>query len=396
MCLMSNSQSGTESTLRRWVAKREGIADVSEPIWQLIVEDRLVGDWLTEDPELRDKVRTEILDRYRRLKRLVRETGGVVSDTSEDEQEHDSTLLQAELPAGDPVALRAEALCLYWAKLAEADPKVQRFRKDVFGGAAASDTAARNLIHSPAAAVWGLKFFEKRRIPIVGHTAEYLHYEKSRLFETPSWVQATVKITWPGGETVAERRWKGPQEIRTFWDGKELVSIVPWPDSLLQRLYKVATELCRHYPWEAKDAVWLILTGKAPLVPPLTARVVGPDLVRNHGTITITTAHWVPKDAVGRFYAELKGKLNSAPTPSPRRLAVFRFVVENSSGIDRWESSEPGKAKDVRVQGLDTPRWRSLHAQWNKTYPAGDEWHQRDVRHFYRDFTEASKALLGY
>jgi len=176
---MSNSQVDTDDALRRWVAKREGTTDVSEPVWQLVVEDRLVAEWLAEeDPEMRDKVRDEILARYRRYKRLVRETGGTIGDASEDGQERHSTLLRAELPAGDPAALRAEALCLYWAKLAEAEEGVCRFRKDVLGGAAVSEDAARGLIHSPAAAVLRLESFKRSQIPIVGHTAEFLRYEK--------------------------------------------------------------------------------------------------------------------------------------------------------------------------------------------------------------------------
>jgi hypothetical protein len=111
----------------------------------------------------------------------------------------------------------------------------------------------------------------------------------------------------------------------------------------------------------------------------------GPDQIRNHGTITITAAHWVPKNAVSKFYAELKSRHDSAPTPSLRRLAVFRFVTEQSSGIT-----------ERLVYGLNIPPWRSLQAQWNEVYPPGHEWHYRDIRNFRRDFKEAFTALVGY
>jgi hypothetical protein len=55
------------------MAKREGEAEVSERIWQEIVKDRLVGQWRQEDPELRDRVRDEILEEYRRWKRFAHE-----------------------------------------------------------------------------------------------------------------------------------------------------------------------------------------------------------------------------------------------------------------------------------------------------------------------------------
>jgi hypothetical protein len=387
MCPMRNSQVDTDDALRRWVAKREGTTHVSEPIWQVVVEDRLVAEWWDEDPELRDKVRDEILTKYRRYKRLVRETGGTIGDASEDGQERDSILLRAELPAGDPAALRAEALCLYWAKLAEAEEGVCRFRKDVLGGAAVSESAARRLIHSPAAAVLRLESFQRSQIPIVGHTAEFLRYEKANPFERPYWARAAVRITWPGGETVINPRMERstPMETLTFWDGQKPVPIAPWRFSLLRRLHEVATGLCRHYPWKPQDAAWLILTGKAPWAPPLTARVTGPDQIRNHGTITITAAHWVPKAAVSKFYVEVKSRVDSAPTPSLRRLAVFRFVAEQSSGI-----------RERLVYGLNIRSWRSLQARWNEEHPPGHEWHYRDVRNFRRDFAEASKSLIGY
>ena len=223
MCLMSNSPTDTAGTrLRQWVAKREGVADVLEPIWDLIVDDRLVGEWRTSDPELRDKVREEILARYRRYKRLVRETGGSAVSTTLDRQQQDSTLFHAELPTGDPVALRAEALCLYWGKLAEAEDGVRKYRRDVLGGATLSESAAQDLIRSPAAAVAPLAFFIRcKQIPIVGHTAEFLSYEKANPFERPYWARAALRIRWPGGEFVANPNVREPAPLETlpFWDG---------------------------------------------------------------------------------------------------------------------------------------------------------------------------------
>jgi hypothetical protein len=321
MCPMSNTQVDTdEAGLKQWVANREGVPDVSEPIWQLIVDDRYLGDWRdADDAEARDKARQEIWDRYRRLKRLVRDAGGEVVATSRDGQDRESTSLTATLPEGDPIALRAEALCLYWAKLAEAEPRVRQFRKDLLGGGVVSESEARDLMHSAAAS----------------------------------------------------------------------------------RLNSLAADLCSRYPWELKDAAWFVLTGEVPWVPPLTARLKWSGPPRNHGAITITAADWVPKTAVGGFYAELKGELKAryrdpAPTPSLRRLAVFRFVVERSSAVMRRESSEPGGAKDVLAQGLKTPPWRSLQAQWNEQYPQEHEWHYSDHRNLRRDFKKAFEALAGY
>ncbi len=212
--------------------------------------------------------------------------------------------VEANLSPDDPIALRAEALCLYWAKLAEADEGVRGFRKNVLGGAVVSESEAHDFIHSP-------------------------------------------------GTT---------------------------------RLHKLAAELCRRYPWEPQDAVWFVLTGEVPWVPPLTARIKGPSLPNNHGTITITAMHWVPNATVGTFYAELRARyVDSGPTPSLRQLAVFRFVTEQSSGIT-----------ERLVYGLNTPPWRSLQSQWNEEYPQGHDWHYSDHRNLRRDFKEAFEALIGY
>jgi hypothetical protein len=286
----------------------------------LIIDDHYLGDWRDADgPEARDKARKQILDRYRRLKRLVRDVGGEVVAVSQDGQEGDSTLLSATPPAGNPMALRAEALCLYWAKLAEAEQGVRQFRKDLLGGGVASESEARNLMHSPVAG----------------------------------------------------------------------------------RLNDLATDLCSRYPWGSEDAAWFVLTGEAPWVPPLTAHINRLPSPRNQGTITITAAYWVPKAAVSEFYAEVKAEVKArivdiAPTPSPRRLALFRFVVERSQGIDQWGSLKPGEPKSVHVQGLHIPPWRSLQAQWNEEHPEGHEWHYSDHRNLRRDFNEAFEALARH
>jgi len=175
------------------------------------------------------------------------------------------------------------------------------------------------------------------------------------------------------------------------------------------QLNSVAADLCSRYPWELKDAAWFVLTGKAPQVPPLTAHINRFFSPGNQGTITITAAYWVPKAAVSEFYAEVKAEVKArirdiAPTPSPRRLALFRFVVERSQGIDQWEALKPEGPRSVNdqgiplhVQGLDVSQsWRSLQAQWNEEYPEGHEWHYSDHRNLRRDFREAFKALVGY
>jgi hypothetical protein len=91
----------------------------------------------------------------------------------------------------------------------------------------------------------------------------------------------------------------------------------------------------------------------------------------------------VPRAVVSSFYADVKARTDSAPTPSMRRLALFHFVVQHSQGVQQ-----------IHTVGLETPAWRHLLRMWNEEHPAGDPWHYRDVRNFRRDFLEAFHSLV--
>jgi hypothetical protein len=173
------------------------------------------------------------------------------------------------------------------------------------------------------------------------------------------------------------------------WTGSEPILVAPWPLSVLGQLRKAASKLAERYPWEMPAAAWFVLTDEPPWVPPLTATSSGPDLAKNHGTITVRAAHWVPEEAVRQLYLRMKGTMKPTPTTSPRRLALFRFVTERSSGINELD-------KGALMTGLVIPPWRGLQNEWNEQYPPSHKWHYRDVRNFRRDFTEASKSLVGY
>ena len=143
-------------------------------------------------------------------------------------------------------------------------------------------------------------------------------------------------------------------------------------------------------------------------MPPLTAHINRLPSPRNQGTITITAAYWVPKAAVSEFYAKVKAEvkarmMNLAPTPSPRRLAVFRFVAERSQGVHQRRFLKVEGQRLVHDQGFPvheedlrtTQSWPSLQAQWNEEHPKGHEWHYSDNRNLRRDYKAALKALVG-
>lgn len=130
------------------------------------------------------------------------------------------------------------------------------------------------------------------------------------------------------------------------------------------QLRKLASKLAERYPWETADAAWFVLTGEPPWVPPLTATSSGPDLAKNHGTITIRAAHWVSEEAVSDLYLKMKSRMHPTHTTSQRRLTLFRFVTERSSGVNKLD-------RGGLVTGLRTPPWRSLQPNGTRsTRPA--------------------------
>lgn len=367
----------SEDTLRKWLAERLGLDDVPGPLWKKLAEDvkEVLNPDLPEDKEgLLGLARNEL--NYARS--ITRKTGNGAGSTVE---RHDT-----QLSPDNPAQARAEALSLYWCKLAGAERKVEAFRRGVLGGQAVEPSEARQLLRSPAAAHLPASAFEQKGIPIIGHTAELLEQQESAPFEHPYVLRASLEITWAGGECRSTPRLRGggrPPPLE-FWDGEEAFQVRALPLSVLGRLYDVAENLAHHYPWEPSQAAWFVLTDEAPFVSPLSAHISGPDTYLNYGTITITAAHWLPEKVVSDFYSELKAKRHPAQTTSARRLAVFRFVVERSTGV-----VDPHRAS------LQAPSWRSLKELWNQEHPSGEPWHYTDVRNFRRDFNEAFHSMVN-
>jgi len=387
---VSDRHNETSEDLRRWLANRAGLEDIDDAHWALLCRSNWMWDWERSDPkEDRDAVRGYLLDELRKDIEALSDFEITGSGRYQTVQRRRRSTRTVTLDPEGAIAARAEAMCLFWAKLVDASSEVRRFRERTLDGEPLAQTDARNLIHSPAAAVMSKEHFRAKKIPVAGHTAELLSHEGSKRFDHPYWTRMTIRAAWPEGEQVIRMSYEKPSAVVPLWDGDKLVPVAPWPFSVLRSLYTLAAKLSKRYPWETPMAAWFLLTGEPPWVPPLTAHIEESNYALNHTAITVTAAHWVPKDAEGRFYAEVKRSTNPTPMLSERRLALFRFVLERSSGMDRWGQ------EGAHVQGLDTPPWRSLLAQWNEIHPPGDKWHCEKLRNFHRDFTEASEAILG-
>jgi hypothetical protein len=377
--------------LRYHAAKRLALNDVPDALWNKAVTRRYVLLW-DDAPSTADRseIQERLVDSVREDIRAVANLGGDITPWTAPKQKGGSSV-EGDLSPEEPIALRAAALCVYWAKLAEADRNVRSFRTNVLGGATISSDEAGRFMTSTATALLRPETFARRGIPIVGHTANLDVTERSNPFESPHKIHGSLRLKWSTGEAVVQVKKEGPRppEPMEVWTGSEPILVAPWPLSVLGQLRKAASKLAERYPWEMPAAAWFVLTDEPPWVPPLTATSSGPDLAKNHGTITVRAAHWVPEEAVRQLYLRMKGRMKPTPTTSPRRLALFRFVTERSSGINELDKGE-------LVTGLVMPPWRGLQSEWNEQYPPSHKWHYRDVRNFRRDFTEASKLLVGY
>lgn len=95
------------------------------------------------------------------------------------------------------------------------------------------------------------------------------------------------------------------------------------------------------------------------------------------------------EEAVSDLYLKMKSRMHPTHTTSQRRLTLFRFVTERSSGVNKLDRG--GACNGLTHSSVAQPT-----TQWNEEYPSSQKWHYSDVRNLRRDFVEASKLLLGY
>ena len=88
---------------------------------------------------------------------------------------------------------------------------------------------------------------------------------------------------------------------------------------------------------------------------------------------------------VSQVYKRAKERIPTTPQPSPRRLALFEFVMKHA------EVTVPGEGQVPRV-----PSWAELLRSWNESLPAEHEWHYDDRRNFRRDFLKAFNQIVNY
>lgn len=178
--------------------------------------------------------------------------------------------------------------------------------------------------------------------------------------------------------------------VRYPW-GDRIREVIGLPGSVLDDVRSLGNLLATLYRWKQEEAVWFLLTGTTPLINPLeisASLLTGSYRSPPVWTVTLEVAPWMAVSTVSEAYREiqkqiLKGDSSTSGIKQERKLAVFRFVTEQT-----------------RAHG-EQPPWQELFERWNEEYPEDHEWHYKKVRYpksryesFQRDYRDAEKAVM--
>ncbi len=360
-----------EGELRRTARQRFG-KQIPEWIWGLLRDDH----YLDSDDE---DAREEALSRIQRLLQITLPAGGQPRRRpgSVGTREHAPRLSTGE-------SLRALAASEYLAKDAERLPEVQRFRQDILDGRLLTRQEVTVFLASRAAQCFSLWEFQVRGVPPARHSARIVNenatygdcYHVVIHVEPPSvdWTfeRKPVGVVWSGSNRAL-----GHKHVMPIIEGRPIDAWY-WNGSVIDDLMELDRVLReeRHYPWTTFDGAWLVMTGEAPIVRPLTAAIsrrMGSH--SNRVTITMTVEPWVSVGTLASYYRQRQRELlrrHNRPI-SERRLVLVRFVLA--------QTDEQG----------EVPSWRVMMQEWNRAHPA---WRYRDVRNMARDYWSAARQVV--
>jgi hypothetical protein len=266
---------------------------------------------------------------------------------------------------------------------------VKQFRQRVLDGGTVSYEEAVAFMGSPAAAIFSMEWFEKNGVPFISHKAQVLEGEWPP--EEYSRVQGRIKVEWDRGELVSSFEGVPPfQSLQALLVGEGSAwfrELTVLEDSVIGVLSKLAQQTWRFPEWGPLDIPGIpmfVLMGVAGIVAEPYTKHVEP---RPHlyQPITIDVPPWFSAENVSQVYKSLKRDFPTKPQPSPRRLALFEFVMKQP------EVTVPSGGGKPNV-----PSWAALFRSWNEALPAGHEWRSDDRRNFRRDFLKAFDQIVNY
>src|SRR5215210_5961269 len=285
---------------------------------------------------------------------------------------------------------RGRALSEYAAGVADQHPDVIEFRDKVLCRQRLTPDESWALLQSPAAAFFAPNWFERWKVPVVGHTAEVAEpYDPRSVGEEvdhrvtlrvePPAITRRVRYAHPDtpisdgdqidaracitvGEKALPPGGVPPGEKKLSYTDQTGSPRKPflWPGSLLDHLRRISNELADMFGWKQEEAVWFVLTGETPQIKPLSVRVK----VKGGRTgvplwsVTINAAPWVPHEEVERAFGrmqqqvlQVRSRRMSSRKMGPRALEVYQFVREQ----ERLHE--------------DRPTWSKLLELWNRRHP---------------------------
>ena len=404
--------------MRRGFAKFIGIRKYPDDAWALLLElyDDLLDAGATFEVAFED-----LKEPARRIYRATQK-----GKPAKSPQQNPETSEEVPARLSEDEIERSKVFSEYLAKLAapeeaiirqsdegpvEVYPEAKGFRVKYLDNKLLSPKQARALLTSPVAANWSLHLhFRPKKVPVVGHTYEVTKGMSDErgpysLVEVPTPESGTVSFkdrrplragVWelPGARENARSNERPRRKLKHWkvvpYPGEDGYThrVLVEPKTVLGDLHDRVSHLIKHYPWEESDAVWFVLTGEPPSIPPFTWQFrgfrsgIGEDSF-GYGFVTLKVEPWVSAKTVQKIYSDIQRNLRDGR--GVRRLKretlkLLRFVNER-----------------INVAALSLEERRRLApklvAEWDEENPQyryeGDTWK------FWRDYHRARQAVLS-
>lgn len=298
----------------------------------------------------------------------------------------------------DRTSAMTNAMSALFALIGDQIPQVKAFRKRVLPGRLLTPDEARALIASYVARTLPLDWFDKWRIPFVGHYAEVLDQGPRGADFSPVNHWMTIRVTPPGVIKTVRYAYPQAEDPDTHWVDRD-GAIVPiytqlpigphgnpswlWPGSVVDELYELSVMLAEAFDWplasgddwgmrpRSESATLFILTGEAPKVRPIDAR-----WETKHGSmhlnpqwrIRLMIPPWLPEDEVLRAFRTLRRQRPEGRQmpKTAKPLEVARFVWKRDR-LDGYRDPAPW-TEWVELWNAEHPEHRFKSASHFRTY----------------------------
>jgi hypothetical protein len=165
---------------------------------------------------------------------------------------------------------------------------------------------------------------------------------------------------------------KGRRERLTFW-----------PGSVLGNLRKLCKALTKAHPWDVDQATWFVLTGDAPLVRPIQAKINSSWMLGRRAltTISLNVQPWVPAETVENVYRQVQSRVLGGENKriGDKSLRLLEFVTQRAEADG------------------ELPSGRALVEQWDQIWiHEKPQWcYGADTRTFWRDLRNAQRSVTN-